>query len=222
MNCRTIAPWLGDRDDPHFQLDLLDAATPPDGGDGPRIRVSAPRAPVVRARLSGRARGSGGAAARPSRARSNVSSPRIASGSTASAHRRCATARRRSRFRPRSWRCNATRRNAGACTSPAERGGCGWPSCGARSAPGRRATGAADHRRGDGRSLRQALRRWLMSAARDRLEPRVAALAARDRSAIYPGVHAPAAYALGQLLRAGYHQPQLLPAVPAPRSGATT
>ena len=36
---------------------------------------------------------------------------------------------------------------------------------------------------------------------------------------LFAGFHPPAAFALGKLFGAGYHQPQLLPAVPAPRSG---
>ena len=62
--------------------------------------------------------------------------------------------------------------------------------------------------------------RWLLRAARD--AARAAAGRARGRPPAVrysPGVDPPAAFALGKLFGARYHQPQCLPAVPAPRSG---
>ena len=127
----------------------------------------------------------------------------------------CATARRRSRFRPRACDLRASRAKPGACTWRAARAGCGSPQWRQTAAASCSVSGSA---RTDA-SLRTALRAWLMRAAQARLAPRVAALAAATGVRYSPGFHPPPAFALGKLFGARYHQPQLLPAVPASRSG---
>ena len=129
---------------------------------------------------------------------------------------RCATGRRPSHFRPtviefavagERWRLHvaggAGRLRSGSC----ERRRCDAACCASRGAaqPNGTAHGVA--------------RAGCCAPRGERLEPRVAALSARDRRALFEGRHPPAAFALGKLFGARYHQPQCLPAVPAPGSG---
>lgn len=68
---------------------------------------------------------------------------------------------------------------------------------------------------------RQTTRRVANLADAGRASPACAARGLTGdgrRSRFFTGFHPPAAFALGELLRAGYHQPQLLPDVPATRS----
>ena len=156
----------------HLQLDLLDEANAPDGGEGLRVRVSG-RARRLSIRVYPDARVE---VVVPPRAHAREIERFVA------AHREWIDSKRaqalRNRpvpqaFPPAELVLNATGERfrlhlaggAGRLRLAESRGTGGNGAV-------LRISGTAD-----GRSLRQALRRWLMAAARARLEPRVAALA---------------------------------------------
>ena len=193
-------------------MDFLDGH---DGGENwgqsPHPRQRAGAAPVD-SRVSGCARRSGGAAARAA-ARSRA---------FLAAHREWIESRRASRLAQPARAAAVSAARPSNCGVRRSAGACTW-----RAVPGRlrvREAGAARAfcaRRAatPRRDCAPACAPGCCAPRATRLEPRVAALAAGHGRALFAGFHPPAAFALGKLFGARYHQPQLLPAVPAPRSG---
>ena len=115
-------------------------------------------------------------------------------------------------FPPASDRTADVRRSSGGCTWRATPGAC----AGAR---GRSGNPARDGWRFHADRLRAGLRTWLLRAARTRLRTARGGDRAGHGRELFAGFHPPPAFSLGKLFGARYHQPQLLPAVPAPGSG---
>jgi predicted metal-dependent hydrolase len=168
-----VHPGLDDGDgEAQYQLDLLDAGAV-EGGDGLRVRVSG-RARRLSLRVYPDARVE---VVVPPRAQARAIERFVA------AHREWIDSKRaqalRNRPVPQAFPPGELVLQATGETFRVElAGGAGR----LRLTEGSRAAGADPTLRitgtAEARSLRQALRRWLMTAARERLEPRVAALAA--------------------------------------------
>ena len=136
---------------------------------------------------------------RARRAKSSIFSPRIASGSRASAPRRCATA-------------GAAGVPTGEPRVCADRGGLARAR-GRRVGPLRvretqRRHPAACRRHGDAEGLRNALRALAAARRAERGSRRAWRRSRRPRACLTAGFRPPAAHALGQLLGARHHQPQ--------------